>query len=69
MQIRKNISPKERIVRVAGGIVMMLCGLIGLQATPLGWAIATAGLVSVATGLIRYCPACAIAGRNSADNC
>lgn len=69
MLFRKNVGPKERVARVAAGILMMLCGLYGLGATPLGWSVAAAGLVSLATGLVRYCPACAIAGRNSNDKC
>jgi hypothetical protein len=69
MLIRKNVSRKERLVRIAGGCLMVLCGLVGLHATPLGWSIAAVGIVSVATGLIRYCPACAIAGKNSTTDC
>lgn len=66
---KSNIGSKERIVRVIGGGLIILCGLVGLHATPLGIAIAAAGGISVVTGLIRYCPACAMAGRKPTNDC
>jgi hypothetical protein len=66
---KRNVGSKERIVRVIGGILMMVCGLVGLHATPLGIGIAGIGAISLVTGLIRYCPACAMAGRHSTDKC
>ena len=67
MLIRKNIGSKERLARLLGGGLMIVCGLIGLQASPLGLALAAVGVVSVLTGVVRYCPACAMAGRKSSD--
>lgn len=69
MQFRKNIGPKERIVRIVAGAAMMLCGLAGVGLTPLGLGITAVGAVSIATGLARYCPACAIAGKDSSNHC
>jgi len=69
MLIRKNVGSKERIARVVGGCLMILCGVIGLHASPLGLVVAATGAVSMVTGIIRFCPACAIAGRKSSDNC
>lgn len=66
---KRNVGSKERVVRVIGGCLMIMGGLVGLHATPLGLAIAAAGVMSVVTGLIRYCPACAMAGRKSTDKC
>ncbi len=66
---RKNVGPKERIARIVGGCLMVLCGLIGLQATPLGLAVAAVGVVSMLTGIVRYCPACALSGRKPTDPC
>lgn len=66
---RKNVGPKERIARIVGGCLMVLCGLVGLQATPLGWAVAAVGVVSLLTGVVRYCPACALSGRKPSDDC
>jgi Protein of unknown function (DUF2892) len=64
----RNVGNKERIVRVIGGGLMILCGLFGLDATPLGLAIAGAGVVSLVTGMLRYCPACALVGRKPIEN-
>jgi hypothetical protein len=66
---KRNIGSKERIARVIGGGLIVLCGLVGLHATPLGLGIAGVGIISVLTGLVRYCPACAMAGRKFADHC
>jgi hypothetical protein len=60
---RKNVGSKERIARVVGGCLMLLFGLLGMQASPPGLAIAGLGLVGIVTGALRFCPACAIAGR------
>lgn len=65
----RNVGRKERIARLIGGCMMILCGLFGLHATPLGLGIAAVGVVSMLTGAVRYCPACALAGRKSSDNC
>jgi hypothetical protein len=69
MLIPKNVGPKERVVRIVAGVAMMLCGLVGLGVTPLDIAVAAVGGASVVSGLIRYCPACAIAGKRGAGNC
>lgn len=63
MFYRKNVSKRERIVRFIAGALMILCGLLGLQATPLGLLVAGVGVVTLVTGGIGYCPACAMAGR------
>lgn len=68
MLIRKNIGNKERLARLVGGALMIGCGLLGLHASPLGLALAAAGIVSMLTGIVRYCPACAMAGRKCSDN-
>ena len=61
----RNIGNKERIVRIVGGALMIVCGLLGLGASAVGWVVAGTGVVSVVTGVVRYCPACAMAGRKS----
>ncbi len=66
---RKNVGPKERIARIVGGCLMVLCGLVGLHATPMGLALAAVGAVSMLTGVVRYCPACALSGRKPTDHC
>ena len=64
----RNLGSKERIVRMAGGTLMIACGLFGLVATPLGLAIAGVGVASFVTGLVSYCPACALSGRKPIES-
>ena len=61
----RNVGSKERVVRIVGGSLMVLCGLFGLGASAAGLAVAAVGVVSIVTGIVRYCPACAIAGRKA----
>lgn len=42
MFYRKNVSGKERMLRLVAGCLMILCGLVGLKATLLGLLIAGA---------------------------
>lgn len=63
MFYRENLPGWERGVRVAGGLGMIACGYFGLNGMPFGWLLDAAGLVTLATGFVGYCPACALAGR------
>ena len=68
MFYRKNVSGKERAARLVGGGLMVLCGLVGLQASMLGILVAGAGVVSAVTGLVGFCPACAMVGRKPLED-
>jgi hypothetical protein len=68
MLFRKNVGRRERIARIIAGAVMVLCGLLGLHATPLGLLVAAVGAMSIVSGVIRYCPACSLAGKKSCEN-
>ena len=72
MRLRRNMGRWDRAARLAGGCLMLLCGLFGLPAAgtgagfapaPAGIVLALAGMVALLTGLAGYCPACAAAGR------
>lgn len=63
MIYRKNVATKEAIARLVGGALMLCCGYLGLGLTPLGFLVMGVGAVSLVTGLVGYCPACALAGR------
>ena len=63
MWFRKNVGGSERSARLIGGGLMIACGIIGLHASMLGLLLSCAGVVTIATGLFGYCPACAMAGR------
>ena len=65
MWYRKNVGGRERWGRLVGGALMIACGVIALKASMLGLLVVGAGAVTVLTGLVGYCPACAVAGRKS----
>lgn len=65
MIYQKNLPGWERTARVVAGLMMIACGALapGLSLTPVGWIIAGAGVVTLATGFVGFCPACAMVGR------
>jgi hypothetical protein len=55
----KNIGSTDRIIRIAAGIII-LCSFFLLEGNA-RW-LALIGIVPLATGLIRWCPAYALLG-------
>jgi Protein of unknown function (DUF2892) len=45
------------------GVVMLACGLMGLQGLLIGYLVAGVGVVTGLTGFVGFCPMCAMAGR------
>lgn len=67
MLYRKNITRPESLLRVAAGAALIAAGLWWLAASPLGPALAAAGVGSILSGAFGYCPACALAGRQPVE--
>lgn len=67
MSFTKNLPLWERGLRTGAGVLMVACGLLGpgLSGTPVGVVIAASGVVTLITGFVGYCPACAVAGRKA----
>jgi hypothetical protein len=63
MLYRKNMGSKESWARVTGGALIVACSLTQIGPTLLGLVLAASGVFTALTGLIGFCPACAIAGR------
>jgi hypothetical protein len=61
---RKNIGGAQQIVRLVIGVGGAIGALIWLAA-PLAYLGVVAGLAFAITGLVGYCPACAVAGINT----
>lgn len=62
----KNLPPFERVLRIFGGLVLIISGMFYFQGGLGGlWGILSAGsgAVSIATGFLGFCPACAMVGR------
>jgi hypothetical protein len=58
----KNVPSGERIVRVVAGVAAVAIGLAGIGGTG-GVLVAVAAAGIVVSGLIGFCPACAMVGR------
>ncbi|MGQ0682715.1 YgaP family membrane protein [Bradyrhizobium sp.] len=63
MFYRKNLPGWERAVRVIAGVVMIVWGLLAFPAASPGYAIAAGGVTAILTGLVGFCPMCAMVGR------
>ena len=61
---RKNIGGAQQIVRLVLGVGAAVAAWLWLVA-PLSYLGMAAGLAFAATGLVGYCPACAVAGINT----
>lgn len=57
---KTNVGNVDRILRIAVGLVLIALVFVGPQ-TPWGWL----GLVPLATGLLRTCPAYSLIGVNT----
>lgn len=59
----KNVPVWERVVRVAagGGVAALALGMLGGGWA--GWLAGASALGLAATGLVGFCPACALVGR------
>ncbi len=60
-----NLPVWERLGRLVAGLAMISCG-IHYYGTSAGWAFLVVGVVTLATGVVGFCPACALAGRRIA---
>ena len=59
--VRRNLGRPHQLIRTALGLgtaVVAVTALNGLAA----WLVAAAGLAFALTGVVGYCPACAMAG-------
>jgi len=65
MLYRKNLPGWERAARAIAGLAMMGCGFLGpgLAGTPVGLVLSAAGAMTLLTGFVGFCPACAMVGR------
>jgi hypothetical protein len=59
----KDVPGWERALRVIAGLAMIAFGLLGLQGQVIGYAVAAGGVVAALTGLVGFCPMCALVGR------
>jgi hypothetical protein len=60
--MKMNVGNTERVIRIVAGVVI-LSGLFWFPEGARWWA--AIGVVPIATGLIRWCPAYAVLGLNT----
>jgi hypothetical protein len=58
----KNVPPVERVIRIVGGAGAAVAAMVLLPA-PASFVVAASTSMFVVTGLVGFCPACALAGR------
>ncbi len=58
----KNVPNTERALRVLIGLGVAIWAVLGLGGL-VGWLVAGSAAMMVTTGLIGFCPACALVGR------
>jgi hypothetical protein len=58
----KNVPPWERALRVLGAFVIVVIGLVQLS-SPWSWVVAGSAAGFGLTGVVGFCPMCALAGR------
>lgn len=68
MFYRKNVGTKERWARLLGGVLIVACSLAQIGMTPLGIGLAASGVITVLTGMVGFCPACAMVGRKPVED-
>jgi hypothetical protein len=59
----KNVPAWERVVRLIMGVVFIAGSIVYFGPTTVGWVVGVIGAVAAMTGLIGFCPACAMVGR------
>jgi hypothetical protein len=59
----KNVPGWERAVRGAMGVGLVVAAVAHFGSTPMGWGVGTMGAMAVMSGLLGFCPACAMVGR------
>ncbi|WEF31327.1 YgaP-like transmembrane domain [Pseudoduganella chitinolytica] len=61
----RNLTGKARALRAAAGGALIVAAAVAWQhgTTAAALALAGAGLGSILSGLLGFCPACALAGR------
>ena len=58
----KNLPVLERVIRIGAGSAVAIYAVVGLGGV-LSWTMVVTGIGLALTGVIGFCPACAMAGR------
>jgi hypothetical protein len=67
MFYRKNVGATERVARAVAGGLMISCAFTAFAQSPLKWVLLGSGIITLLTGVIGFCPACAMVGRRGSE--
>jgi hypothetical protein len=59
----KSVPGWERGMRVAMGPGLLAASVLHFGATTIGWGVGAMGAMATMSGLLGFCPACAMVGR------
>jgi len=59
----KNVPNWERAIRVLMGIALVTASVAYFGSTTTGWVAGIAGAMAAMSGLLGFCPTCAMVGR------
>jgi DUF2892 family protein len=62
----KNVPTVERVIRLIMGLVLLGGARAWMGPTASGWIMGSMGMVAAVSGLIGWCPMCAMLGRKPA---
>jgi hypothetical protein len=60
----KNVTGWHRILRVVGGASLAIVGWQMFREESLGYVLMAVGAMALMTGLVGFCPACCMVGRD-----
>ena len=63
---KRNVGPKQRVLRIVMGGMMIAGGVLSFNGQTFGYALIAMGAMGLMTGLVGYCPACAMIGHKPA---
>ena len=63
--LKQNVGAAQRVVRIVAGGMMVAGGVLTFQGQTVGYVLAAMGIMGLVTGLMGYCPACAMIGGKS----
>jgi uncharacterized membrane protein len=59
----KNVPMGERVLRILIGVAALAAAVAFFGSTLIGWGVGAMGMMAAVTGLVGFCPACALVGR------
>ena len=64
---KRNVGTMQRVIRIVAGALLIGGGVLSFNGQAAGYALAAMGAMGLLTGLMGYCPACAMVGGKSAQ--